>query len=155
MSATITARGYTVPSLTESGTLPAGVTFTDNGNGTATIKGTPAPGSGGRYPVTLTAANQLGTTGEAYVVKVDEPPAITSQHSAAATIGDRFSFLITTTGYPAPKITETGVLPAGISLGSGGLTGTPKRGTSGTYPITIAAASTAGTVTQNFTLTVS
>ena len=78
-----------------------GVTFTGNGNGTATISGIPAPGSGGRYPVTITATNQLDTTSETYVAKVDQPPAITGQASAAATIGDHFLFPITTTGYPA------------------------------------------------------
>ena len=48
------------PALTESGALPAGLTFTDNGNGTATIAGTPAAGSGGSYPITITATNAAG-----------------------------------------------------------------------------------------------
>ena len=38
-----------------------GITFTDNGNGTATIAGTPASGSGGSYPITITATNAIGT----------------------------------------------------------------------------------------------
>ena len=59
---TIRATGYPVPALAESGPLPAGLTFTDNGNGTATITGTVAVGSGGRYPVTITATNTEGTT---------------------------------------------------------------------------------------------
>jgi hypothetical protein len=37
------------PSLTESGVLPSGVTFTDNENGTATLSGTRASGTGGTY----------------------------------------------------------------------------------------------------------
>jgi hypothetical protein len=32
----------TATTLTEAGSLPAGVTFTDNGDGTATLAGTPA-----------------------------------------------------------------------------------------------------------------
>jgi large repetitive protein len=45
-------------SITEAGTLPAGVTFTDNGNGTATLAGTPAKGTrAGSYPVVITASN--------------------------------------------------------------------------------------------------
>ena len=36
---------------------PAGVTFVDNGNGTATLSGTPAAGTGGVYSITITAAN--------------------------------------------------------------------------------------------------
>jgi hypothetical protein len=47
--------------LTESGPLPAGLSFTDNGNGTAAITGTPANGSSGRYRITITATNASGT----------------------------------------------------------------------------------------------
>ncbi len=50
-SFTVTTTGSPTPALTETGALPAGVTFTDNGNGTATIAGTPAAGSGGSYPI--------------------------------------------------------------------------------------------------------
>lgn len=39
------------------GSLPAGVTFTDRGDGTADIAGTPANGTAGDYPVTVTATN--------------------------------------------------------------------------------------------------
>ena len=40
----IRATGYPAPAVAESGSLPSGLTFTDNGNGTATIAGTPAAG---------------------------------------------------------------------------------------------------------------
>ena len=43
-SYTVTTTGYPAPTITETGALPAGLTFTDNGNGTATISGTPATG---------------------------------------------------------------------------------------------------------------
>ena len=55
---TITTTGEPAPAITESGPLPSGLTFTDNGNGTATISGTAASGTGGSYPLTITA----GTT---------------------------------------------------------------------------------------------
>jgi len=42
-----------------SGVLPGGVTFTDNGDGTATLAGAPAVGSGGVYPLTFTASNGI------------------------------------------------------------------------------------------------
>ena len=41
---TVTTAGGPVPAITSSGTLPPGVTFTDNGDGTATLAGTPAAG---------------------------------------------------------------------------------------------------------------
>jgi hypothetical protein len=58
---TIRATGYPVPVLAESGPLPGGLTFTDNGNGTASIAGTPAAGTAGSYPVAVTATNSSGS----------------------------------------------------------------------------------------------
>jgi hypothetical protein len=57
-SFTVTTTGSPSPALTDgAATLPAGVSFTDNGNGTATLAGTPAAGSSGSYPFTISAAN--------------------------------------------------------------------------------------------------
>jgi len=42
-------------SLSESGPLPCGVTFTDMGNGSAILAGTPGLGTVGRYPIRVTA----------------------------------------------------------------------------------------------------
>ena len=46
-SFTVTTTGFPTPTITETGSLPSGVTFTDNGDGTATLAGdgTEAPGS--------------------------------------------------------------------------------------------------------------
>ena len=38
------------------------MTFTDNGDGTATLAGTPAPGTAGTYELTFTATNAAGST---------------------------------------------------------------------------------------------
>ena len=55
---TVTTTGFTPPAtLTETGALLTGVTFVDNGNGTATLAGTPGAGTAGTYPLTITAAN--------------------------------------------------------------------------------------------------
>jgi hypothetical protein len=53
----ISTSGYPTPALTETGTLPAGVFFAYNGNGTATLWGTPGSGSEGTYDLTITASN--------------------------------------------------------------------------------------------------
>jgi hypothetical protein len=55
------ATGYPPPALADSGQLPGGLSFTDNRDGTAVIAGTPAAGSGGSYPITITATNTSGT----------------------------------------------------------------------------------------------
>ena len=54
-SFTVKTTGFPVPAISESGALPAGVTFTDNGNGTATLGGIPT--TGGTFNLTLTASN--------------------------------------------------------------------------------------------------
>nr|MDA8358020.1 putative Ig domain-containing protein [Actinomycetota bacterium] len=60
-SFTVTTTGTPAPTLTESGALPPGMTFVYNGNGTATVSGTPPAGTTGTYPVTVTASNGVGT----------------------------------------------------------------------------------------------
>src|ERR1051326_5929589 len=54
---TITTTGAPTPSISESGTLPGGVSFVDNGNGTASLSGTPMGGTDGIYSVVFTASN--------------------------------------------------------------------------------------------------
>ena len=56
---TVTTTGVPTTTITRSGTLPSGITFTNNGNGTATLSGTPALGTQGTYPLTFTASNGI------------------------------------------------------------------------------------------------
>lgn len=65
--------------ISESGALPGGVTFTDNNNGMATLAGTPNAGTGGIYPITITADN--GVTPNAtqnFTLTVNQPPVATA-----------------------------------------------------------------------------
>jgi YVTN family beta-propeller protein len=70
---TIRAMGYPPPALAESGPLPNGLSFTDKGNGTAVIAGTPAGGSSGCYPITITATNTSGTSVRHFTIRVFQP----------------------------------------------------------------------------------
>ncbi len=56
-SSAVTTIGYPTPVITVNGKLPGGITFVDNGDGRATLAGTPAPGTGGPYPLIITASN--------------------------------------------------------------------------------------------------
>ena len=74
---TVTTTGYPAPAITKTGTVPAGLTFTDNGNGTATLSGTPSAGSGGTYPLNLTANNGVAPNAtQTLTVTVLQPPGV-------------------------------------------------------------------------------
>ena len=123
----MTTSGYPAPALTETGSLPSGVTFLDNGDGTATLSGTPT--SGGSFPITITAAK----------------------------VATALSFTVKTSGYPAPAITESGALPGGVTFTNNGngtatITGTPTA--SGTFALALTAKNSLGTATQTLTIRV-
>lgn len=83
----VTATGYPTPSITYTGTLPSGITFTDNGDGTAVLAGVPAIGSaGGTYDLIFTAQNGIAPNAtQNFTLAVDGPPAVTLINSAADT----------------------------------------------------------------------
>jgi hypothetical protein len=150
--AVITA-GFPAPVLSQSGSLPGGVTFTP---GTGILSGTPAAGTGGTYPFTFTATNAVGTNTQSFTLTVDQPPAITSANNTVFNTGNASNFTVTATGFPGPSLSESGTLPAGVAFtnSSGILGGTPVAGTRGSYPITFTATNSTGTNTQSFTLAV-
>jgi hypothetical protein len=76
----------------------------------------------------------------AYALTVGVAPMITSGTSTTFTVGAYGTFSFTATGSPPPTFTETGQLPTGTSLSSGGvLSGTPGSGAAGVYSISVTA----------------
>jgi hypothetical protein len=153
---TVVTKGSPIPAITQAGALPAGLTFTDNSNGTASIAGIPT-GAGGSFPQTFTATSSAGTATQAFVLTVNKAPSITSAASTTVALGKAFSFAITATGTPAPSIARTGTLPRGVSYSNNGngtatLSGTPT--VAGTYTLRLTARNSLGTATQTFTVTV-
>jgi hypothetical protein len=156
------ATGVPTPHLSLSGTLPAGVTFTDNGDGTASLAGAPAAGTGGIYNVTVTAANGTAPdASEAVTITVREAPTLNGPSADTYYVnheGGPDTFIAT--GFPTPTLSMTGTLPAGVSFvpdGNGGasISGTPQPGTEGTYSVTITASNgTAPDATRTFNLVV-
>jgi hypothetical protein len=152
---TVTTDGTPEALVSESGTLPDGLSFTDNGDGTATLAGTPATDGSGIYSLTFSADNQVGSpVTQTFTLTVDGAPAITSGAMATFTEDSAGSFTFTATGYPDPTFTEDGTLPDGVTLNSDGvLSGTPSE--SGSFPITVTADNGVGSdATQAFTLDV-
>ena len=133
VSATISAQGYPIPSLTRTGTLPTGMTFVDNGNGTAFLTGTP-PGSG-PYSFSVTASNGYSPNATlAITLQGFQAPTISSSNTATFTQGVAGSFTLTTSaGSPTPTWTLTsGTLPTGLAFsdngdGTASLVGTPTQ----------------------------
>jgi PKD repeat protein len=155
---TVTTTGFPVPALTKTGALPAGVTFTDNGDGTATISGVPKATLGGTYTVTITARNDQGTVTQTFTLTLNQAPAITSRASTTFTAGDTGTVTVTTRGFPAPTLTQTGALPLGVTFtdngnGTATISGIPAAG--GSYPVLITAANPFGSASQSFTLKIS
>jgi hypothetical protein len=147
------------PNLTFSGVLPKGVKLTNNHDGTAILSGTPAANTAGVYTLTILAKNSHGSASQTLTVDVQGAPKITSASATTFTAGSNNSFKIATAAFPVPTFTITsGALPTGVALMSGAngetLTGNAAVGTGGTYPVTITAANSQGTTSQNFILTV-
>ena len=157
----VTTTGYPTCILPAPLTLPPGVTFTDNGDGTATLAGTPAANTGGPYPFTITATNGASPdASQPFTLTVNQAPGITSPSGTTFTAGQAGTFNVKSTGAPTPGLAEKGPLPSGVTFkdngdGTATLAGTPAAGTGGTYAFTIAAKNgVSPDATQSFTLTV-
>jgi Putative Ig domain len=145
-----------------SGSLPSGLTFHDNGNGTASIAGKPAAGTGGVVGLTLRATNFAGTATQPFTLTILEAPTINSAPTATFTVGSASTFNITTAqDYPLPHVTiPAGSLPAGVTFndnlnGTATISGTAAAGDGGTYTFIVTASNgIAPNAVQPFTLTI-
>ena len=90
-SFTVTATGFPIPSLTEAGALPNGVTFTDNHDGTAKLSGTPT--DAGNFQITIIARNgtTLDTVQSFTLMVAPAMPTITWANPANITYGTPLS----------------------------------------------------------------
>lgn len=160
---TFTSTGQPTSTLSSSGTLPSGVGFADNGDGTGAYSGTPAASTGGLYNLTVKGAN--GTPPDAslpFALTVKEAPSLAGPGSATFKVGTAGqSTDFTATGFPAPALSASG-LPAGLGLGNTSviqsparISGTPANGTGGVYPVTVTASNGVGSpATKNLSVTV-
>jgi len=159
-SFTFSTTGSPTAALTQTGALPSGVTFTDNGDGTATLAGTPGGGTAGDFALDVTAdTGQSPPVSQTFTLSVLQVPAFVSVNHATFAAGTPGSFTITTTGSPDAAITETGALPSGLTLtdngdGTATLAGTALDGDGGDHPLTLSASNGTTPATQAFTITI-
>jgi VCBS repeat-containing protein len=121
----------------ESGTLPAGMSFSSLG----VLSGTPV--QGGTYPaitITATDTNGCSATTAPYMLVIDcQPMTVTNPVTATGTAGSQFSATFTQSGgISTTLLTTTSTVPAGLALASNGvLSGVPIQ--VGTFPLTVIA----------------
>ncbi len=155
-SFSLTYLGFPSPTFTETGKLPAGVSFSSSGR----FSGTPGRHAGGVYPIRITGSNGIGADAtQSFTLTVNQPPAFTSARQASFSAGKRHTFTIRTSGYPAARLSERGTLPKGITFkvgpnGTAVLAGTPPRADKGkTFKFTISAGNGIGSsIYETFTL---
>jgi len=104
----VTRTGNPTPDLFVSGTIPNNVGFNP---GTGNLSGTPNIGTGGVYPLVITATNATGTNVQNFTLTVLESPALgcppnLSTNNAAGQCAQTVAFsAIVTHGYPTPVVT--------------------------------------------------
>ena len=130
--------------LSETGALPSGVTFVDNGNGTATLAGNPT--TSGSYPFTITAANGvLPNATQNFTLTVNpqtQPLTIVAPAGNAlpnGTAGQSYAYQLQAQGGTQPYTWSlTGRLPSGLRLSTAGLiSGRAGNNAAGTYTFTV------------------
>jgi hypothetical protein len=101
----VTATGFPTPSLSASG-APSGISFTDNGNGTGSLGGSPT--ESGSFPVTITASNGVGVPAtQAFTLTVDPstaPVITTDPLSQSVYAGATATFTAAASGTPTPNV---------------------------------------------------
>jgi len=157
-SFTVTTTGYPRPALGVTGTVPAGLTFVDNGDGTATLSGTPT--AGGQASLTIHAVNAQGSVTSGLTVDVQRAPVFTNASSAIFVVGTAGTFTVAAPGVPDPVLSLSGTLPAGLTFvdngdGTATIAGTPQAAAAGDHQVVVSATSgTLPAVDQTLTLKV-
>jgi hypothetical protein len=148
------AGGQGTITWSETGALPAGITLNSS---TGVLAGT--TNTVGSFPITVTATDSNGCTGTGatYTLTINcQTITVTNPGVNTGTVDAAFSQTFTKTGILGTVTwSETGALPAGITLNSatGVLSGTPT--VKGTFPITVTATDTNGcSGSSPYTLTI-
>ncbi|WP_017721296.1 putative Ig domain-containing protein, partial [Kamptonema formosum] len=152
-------------------TLPAWLTFTDNGNGTGTLTGTPTNAEVGTYSVVLRVSDGMATVDQNFTLSVanvnDAPALLTPIPDTPAAEDTAFNFQIPASTFSdidaGDILTYSATLAGGTPLPSWltfnaatrTFTGTPTNSDVGTISVQVTATDSAGaSVSDTFNLTV-
>jgi uncharacterized repeat protein (TIGR01451 family)/CSLREA domain-containing protein len=145
-------------------TKPSWLTLVDNGNGTATLSGTPLNQHVGANNVVLELTDGTVTVQQSFTITVtntNDAPSFTSTPVTAATEDSAYSYSITAADVDAgDSVTLTApTKPAWLTFtvtgpGTATLTGTPSNADVGTHNVVLEATDGTATTQQSFTITV-
>ncbi len=146
---------------------PLWLTLTDNGNGTATLSGTPTMSHLGPHDVTLQVTDLAGTDDiQSFTITVsNDPPSFTSTAVTGVSAGATYTYDITTTDPNLPGGDSLTIIantkPAWLTLtdygdGTATLSGAPTMAEIGDHTVTLRVHDDQSAFdTQSFTVTVS
>ncbi|HNT26152.1 MAG TPA: putative Ig domain-containing protein, partial [Anaerolineales bacterium] len=143
-------------------TLPAWLTLTDHGDGSATLSGTPHLANLGDTSVTLSATDPGGLSeDQPFTIQLNQAPSFTSSPLTAASVGSLYTYHVTTQDATALFLSITpNTLPAWLSLtdhgdGSATLSGTPALANAGSNSVSLRVTDDGGLYAdQSFTIVV-
>jgi VCBS repeat-containing protein len=144
-------------------TLPTWLTLTDNGDGTATLSGTPTNAEVGSHAVVLEVTDGTAITTQSFsivVVNTNDAPTFDSAPVTAATEDAAYSYAIATTDVDGdPRTITATTLPTWLTLtdngdGSATLSGTPTNAEVGSHAIVLEVTDGTATTIQSFSIVV-
>ncbi|MCW2494140.1 IPT/TIG domain-containing protein [Jatrophihabitans sp.] len=156
------ATGANSPYIRFIGALPAGLNSTTatnsdgSGTGDVTLSGTPS--QAGVYPLTVDACNDVSCADQQFTLTVTGAPIFGGATSAIFVAGQSNSLAVTTSGYPNPTITDTG-LPKGVTFtdhgdGTATIAGSPSATGANSFTDKLTATNSIGTAQETVTITV-
>ena len=146
-------------------TLPSWLNLTDNGNGTATLTGTPGSSNVGPNDVVLEVDDNTFTTQQSFTITVNAQgsntaPTFTSTPVTSGTDGQTYTYNVTATDGDNDLLQFSDpAVPSWLTLtdngnGTATLTGTPSAANVGNNAVVLAVSDGTATVQQSFTIAV-
>ncbi len=142
--------GYPLPTFSLL-TAPAGMTI-DTATGLISWQ----PSGGGDFPVTVQAANAIGSDTQSYTLHVAVLPTITSTPPAEGSVGATYTYIVAATGDTPITYTLT-TAPVGMTINgtTGEIAWTPMEEQVGANPVAVQASNSIGVDEQLFLVNVS
>ncbi len=144
-------------------TLPAWLTLTDNGDGSALLSGTPGNAEVGNHNVVIEVSDGVLSTSQSFtinVVNVNDAPQITSSANTSATQDSAYSYTLNSSDVDGDALSINAItLPAWLSLidngdGTALLSGTPGNAEVGNHNVVIEVSDGVLSSSQSFTINV-